>query len=78
METWTIIGSVLACLVGGVALRLLAARIGMGHWERFAETGEADRTGALADTVEWLARVLLLGAWVLAGVVLLRMFGCST
>lgn len=77
MATWTLIGSALACLVGGVALRLLATRIGMRHWERFAETGEADHTGAIADTVEWLAQVTLLGAWILAGVLLFRMLGCS-
>lgn len=76
MATWVLIGSALACFAGGIALRLLAARIGMRHWERFAESGEADRTGAIADTVERLAQVLLLGAWIFAGILLLRMVGC--
>ena len=63
--------AIVGLFVLGVVLRLLASRIGMGHWHSFAETGHADWTGHLADILETVPRGCLWLAWiVLAGLVL--------
>jgi len=52
-----------------MTLRLLAARIGDGHWDSVAETGRADSRGHVADTIEWLARMFNLAGLVGTAVV---------
>ena len=61
--------AVAGCFAVGITLRLLAARIGDGHWDPFTETGRADSRGHVADTIEWLARMFNLAGLVGTAVV---------